>query len=100
MNITFTEDDPCFPPLHCGLFIISNMEFLFSWVTNMYICIVQLENIQYTNLDYLCPINFVPIYSVSDVRRTAYIPATFGHSEYLSQNVMSFSKPLGQPMIL
>ena len=23
---------------HCGLFIISNMEFLFSWVTNLYIC--------------------------------------------------------------
>ena len=34
--------------LHCGLFIISNMEFLFSWVTwvtNLYICIAQLENI-------------------------------------------------------
>ena len=30
---------------HCGLFIISNMEFLFSWVTNLYICIAQLENI-------------------------------------------------------
>ena len=23
---------------HCGLFTISNMEFLFSWVTNLYIC--------------------------------------------------------------
>ena len=30
---------------HCGQIIISNMEFLFSWVTNMYICIAQLENI-------------------------------------------------------
>ena len=30
---------------HCGQFIISNMEFLFSWVTNLYICIAQLENI-------------------------------------------------------
>ena len=30
---------------HCGQIIISNMEFLFSWVTNLYICIAQLENI-------------------------------------------------------
>ena len=30
---------------HCGLSIISNMEFLHSWVTNLYICIAQLENI-------------------------------------------------------
>ena len=29
---------------HCGQIIISNMEFLFSWVTNLYICIAQLEN--------------------------------------------------------
>ena len=29
---------------HCGLSIISNMEFLYSWVTNLYICIAQLEN--------------------------------------------------------
>ena len=29
---------------HCGQFIISIMEFLFSWVTNLYICIDQLEN--------------------------------------------------------
>ena len=29
---------------HCGQFIISNMEFLFYWVTNLYICIAQLEN--------------------------------------------------------
>ena len=29
---------------HCGLSIISNMEFLYSWVTMLYICIAQLEN--------------------------------------------------------
>ena len=29
---------------HCGLSIISNMEFLYSWVTKLYICIAQLEN--------------------------------------------------------
>ena len=29
---------------HCGLSIISNMEFLYSWVTNLFICITQLEN--------------------------------------------------------
>ena len=29
---------------HCGLSIISNMEFLYSWVTNLFICVAQLKN--------------------------------------------------------
>ena len=47
---------------HCGQIFISNMEFLFSWVTNLYICIAQLENIptkSYDNVPSFCfPINY------------------------------------------
>ena len=37
---------------HCGLSIISNMEFLYSWVTNLYICIAQLENTPIKSISY------------------------------------------------
>ena len=37
---------------HCGLSIISYMEFLYSWVTKLYICIAQLENLGLAIFEY------------------------------------------------
>ena len=67
--------------LHCGQIIISNMEFLFSWVTNLYICIAQPENI--------------PIKSCSNMeshtvqkRWNRFVPVDYGQSNWFGLNLL------------
>ena len=52
---------------HCGPSIISNMEFLYFWVTNLYICIAQLENIPTKSYDNVPSFYFAINYTIAKI---------------------------------